>query len=67
MCSSDLIRLAITAFSPDTSFDGYVGGEALGYGAKNTTEGDDTSDCNFVRLSTGSMLVAALMSAFVIY
>ena len=61
-----MIRLAITAFSPDTSFDGYVGEKALGDGAKDTTEGDDTSGSNFVRLSTGSMLVAALMSAFVI-
>ena len=63
-----MIRLAITAFSPETSFvgDEEKGEETLDGGAKDTTEGDDTSDSNFVRLSTGSMVVAALISVFVI-
>ena len=63
-----MIRLAINAFSPATSFDriGEKGEEALDDGAKDTTKGDDTSDSNFVRLSTGSMLVAALISVFAI-
>ena len=54
-----MIRLATIAFSPATSF-----GDD---GAKDTTEGDETSDSkHFVRLSTGSMLVAALISAFAV-
>ena len=55
-----MIGLAITAFSPATSFDG------SGDDERGTTEGDDASSSNFVRLSTGSMLIAAIISALVV-
>ena len=62
-----MIRLAITAFSPATSFDRNreKGEEALGGGTKDIAEADDTSGSHAVRLSIGSML-AALISVFAI-
>ena len=55
-----MIRLAITAFSPATSFEGGEDDE------RDSAEGDDTSGSNAVRMSTGPMFIAALISALVV-
>lgn len=62
-----MFRLALSAFSPGTSFQGDGDGQenSLGDGANDSAGDDDTSDSSTIRLSFGSLLLAAIFSLFV--
>jgi len=61
-----MFRLALSAFSPATTFEGYGDGEenASDDEAEDSAEGDDTSDSSIMRRTFGPLLLAVIVSLF---